>query len=161
MPLQEKLSLLQSNAGIDVAINGERPRDDGGVERDVWYARTMEAFNEEGKGLVRFYREVKEIDDVLFHFCPDEKRIEAEEIMPRFPNKRWFTFYEAGRYVIAEREMNVSVSEVIILEPEYTETKLIWAETRRCVGMRETNELVMCSVSCGEEARIQSLFCSE
>ena len=152
---------MQSNAGVDVAINGERPRDDGGVEHALWYARTMEKFDGQGEGMVRFYREVKEIDEVLFHYCPEEKHIEAQDIMPKFPNKRWFTFYEAGRYVIAEREMKVSVSEVIILEPENTETKLTWVETRKCVGMRETNELVLCNVSYEEEARIRTLFCSD
>ena len=115
-----------------MAINGERPKDDGGFERAVWYGRSMETFNEEGKGIVRFYREVIPDDDTLLYFCPIESNIEAQNTMKKFPNKRWFTFYEAGRYVIAEREMMVSVSEVIILEPDSTETKMIWTETRKC-----------------------------
>ena len=66
-----------------MAINGERPKDDGGFERAVWYGRSMETFNEEGKGIVRFYREVIPDDDTLLHFCPIESSIEAQKIMKK------------------------------------------------------------------------------
>ena len=157
--MTEKLKVLQENAGIDVAVNGVDIKEDGSVERTLWFARSMEPFNASGQGVVRFFREVSLNDKTSLYFCPSENLIEAEKLMSLAgSDQRWFTFMEGQRFYAKEREMKVEVAQVIILDTDKTETKLTWSETKQCKGNRDLNELVACYLTASDEERIKKLF---
>ena len=155
----EKLRILQSSAGVDMAINGERENEDGSTEHILWFARSMDPFNADGRGIVRFLREISLCDETLLYFCPTSSAQQAKELMLlSSEEQRWFTFMEGMRFYAGDREMEVCASQVIILDDHMMETKLEWSETKQCNGNRDSNELVACYISAQEEEDIKRLF---
>jgi len=150
---------LQSSAGVDMAVNGERENEDGSTENVLWFARSMEPFSVNGRGIVRFLREISLCDNTLLYFCPPSSEQQVRNLMSlSSEEQRWFTFMEGMRFYAGDREMEVSASQVIILDDHMMETKLEWIETKQCYGNRDSNELVACYISAQEEEDIKQLF---